>query len=598
MPVAAPSAPRAWASLTQWIVFDECFSGDPGSLGLVTFLEVCLNTTKKVKVRRSLFKRNTRQFLYWIIHASNLVLKKQTASQDGPSPSALNTSGQTTVAGLVTMAEAVGKHMSPVPPTILCLVRNIIAARSAFNAAFKQYAAANPDVEVEKSNASHEFFIQALLKVLKALGGEEDAAGANKQAAGEDIPLKPSDDIEFDDAVFANMFSALNVEKTAGGASSDEGSDEEAGPTAGSTARPRRAQAKPGKGKKSKKGRRPPKKGGAQKTPPVAKAADLEEVPMESYRIIEDEEGVMTEYLMAVYSLAQDWSRLRSCIQDFWREVAYGGLNGAVAGVLSYLAVNMVKQIELDIFIEFPGHDAYETVMQTITRGDVAKAQGMFSMRLHRVDGSGESQQVEEAHVDVEEQFLIHAYRDLLDFVTDYQKTRSGKPTKSMLAEIDNWDPNFAPQRATREQRLKWRRSYTINWLYDLVNVFSGVVVQRIRLKGERHLLERVNWPGTDVRKKILPHHVFQLQCIMDAFTVSRGRSPKAFRGHVLKAPPRGFRPRRDVDLFLDRNNERQTNGFLGAVDVLRQILDMDLKKRKMGARQEAGYELLKGLQD
>lgn len=82
---------------------------------------------------------------------------------------------------------------------------------------------------------------------------------------------------------------------------------------------------------------------------------------------------------------------------------------------------------------------------------------------------------------------MAHAYEDLLDFVVDFQHTRSGKPTKSMMAQIRDWDPKFNVRTATKEQRIKWRRSYTINWLYDLVNLFSSIVVQRITLKGEKH---------------------------------------------------------------------------------------------------------------
>lgn len=72
---------------------------------------------------------------------------------------------------------------------------------------------------------------------------------------------------------------------------------------------------------------------------------------------------------------------------------------------------------------------------------------------------------VHETAIDIKERFSIHAYQDLLDFVTDFQKTRSGKPTKRMLAEIRDWDPQFNVQRASKEERIRWRRSYTINWL-------------------------------------------------------------------------------------------------------------------------------------
>ena len=101
------------------------------------------------------------------------------------------------------------------------------------------------------------------------------------------------------------------------------------------------------------------------------------------------------------------------------------------------MAIAMIKQTQSAIFVDFPGHDSYETAMKTITRGDPEKAQGMFQMNLHQMgpDGNviGECKQRD---VDVKEQFLIHAYQDLLDFIKDFQATRSGKPTKPMLAEI------------------------------------------------------------------------------------------------------------------------------------------------------------------
>lgn len=190
------------------------------------------------------------------------------------------------------------------------------------------------------------------------------------------------------------------------------------------------------------------------------------------------------------------------------------------------------------------------------------------------------------------EQFSIRTYTDLLDFITDFQKTRRGKPTKPMI---------LSNQGAAHQMR----RSYTINWLYDLVNVFSSIVIQRITIKGEKIALESVDWsvkgpwnvhrrlyglnefgcevtslamqkPGTDIRPRILPHVVFQLQSIVDSLTVSRGWSNSALRGHVLGPPARKFRPRRDVDVYMDRENERFGHGFCQAVDSLVLLLERD----------------------
>lgn len=357
-------------------------------------------------------------------------------------------------------------------------------------------------------------------------------------------------------------------------------------------------QPRPGKGKKGKRGKKKQQKA----TQPAKES--LDDVPLESYRIIQDEEGIITDYLMAVFDLVREWVDLRHTLQDIWREVAYDGLNGAVAGTVSNIAIAMVRQSAAAMFVDFPGHDTYETVMETITRGNVDKAQGNYTISLFQLPGDGSTAgTVHQTSIDVREEFLIYAYRDLLDFIADFQQTRSGKPTRRMLAEIKDWDPKFNLERATNAERIRWRRAYTINWLYDLVNVFSGVVVQRINQKGERHVLEKVDWsvrgpwgqhrvifginefaadvttwamqkPGTDVRGRILPHHVFQLQCIVDSLAVSRGWSISVLRGHILTPPARGYRPRRDVDLFLDRENKRFGQGFLQGADILKQLLE------------------------
>jgi hypothetical protein len=221
----------------------------------------------------------------------------------------------------------------------------------------------------------------------------------------------------------------------------------------------------------------------------------LEQVPLESYRIIEDTDGIVTDYLMAVFALFQESVDLRLYMSGVWHDVAYKGLNGAVAATLADLSTAMVKRTESAIMIDFPGHESYESVMGTITRGNIEKAMSNFSMSIHRVSNAdGRKEKMEEAKLDVKEQFLIYAYQDLVDFVTDFQATRSGKPTKRMLEQIDKWNPTLDLRRATKEQRLRWRRSYTINWLYDLVNVYSSIVVQRNTMKGEHHVYEKVDW--------------------------------------------------------------------------------------------------------
>lgn len=545
-----------------------------------------------------------------MIHASNSIVKSLPTP---PAPTSVtpavtaNTTGQIHASDLVPIANLIATHINPIPSTIYRLFQSVIVARTTTHAVFQQIAARKPDPEIEKGNVNHKHFIDTLTEAFEALGGKTWLDNAQTEGHDEDDNL--------DLTTVANKFAALSLSRPGddnngedeeeGEGDDDEEDEEVIEDKTASSARPRQQRSRKStkKGKKGKRG----KKGRGKTTAKAAVDPEtlLKEVPLESYRIIEDETGIVTDYLMAVYSLIQQWTELRSYLQTTWHEVAYHGLNSSVAGAISNIAVAMIKQTESAIFVDFPGHESYDTVFQTITRGNVERAKGMFSMALYKIGPDGSSAEpVKKANVDVEEHFLLHAYNDLFDFITDFQKTRSGKPTKAMLAELRDWDPNLNLERASKAQRLKWRRSYTINWLYDLVNLFSSIVVQRITMKGQHWVLENIDWsvkgpwdkhrrlyglnefageittlamqkPGADIRRRILPHHVFQLQGIVDSLTVSRGWKYD-LTGHTLSAPAEQFRPRRDVDLFLDRLNERLGHGYCHGIDVMIQLLEKE----------------------
>lgn len=434
------------------------------------------------------YKRDTQLIVYWMIQASNTIIKKSPASLGDDAPKVANSTGEITVRGLVSLAKLISKNIRPIPTTIYRLFQSVIRARTEFHTMFQQAATQNPDPELERQNSSHKHFIDTLIEAFTVLGGDGWATG---QKAKEE-ELDEQEDIE--QAIFANKFNALiiNAEQP-GGKDVDTESDNESDPESKSviTSQNRQQKKPSGKGKKGRRG----KKGKRKPNNVALEEPSLTELSLESCRIIQDEDGIMTDFLMAVYGLILEWADLRSYLQKLWAEVAYDGLNGAVAATVSNVAITMVKQAESAIFVDFPGHDSYEIAMRTITRGDLEKAQGMFTMRLMMLGRhDSTSQVVHETAIDIKEQFLIHAYQDLLDFVTDFQKNRSGKPTKRMLAEIRNWDPQFDVQQANKQERIRWRRSYTINWLYDLVNVFSAIVVQRNTIKGENHDYAKVDW--------------------------------------------------------------------------------------------------------
>lgn len=68
---------------------------------------------------------------------------------------------------------------------------------------------------------------------------------------------------------------------------------------------------------------------------------------------------------MATLALAQEWSSLRTYIQDIWLEVANEGFNSVVAAEQSNMAVSMIQQDQLAIFAEFPNRDGYANLLRT-----------------------------------------------------------------------------------------------------------------------------------------------------------------------------------------------------------------------------------------
>lgn len=125
---------------------------------------------------------------------------------------------------------------------------------------------------------------------------------------------------------------------------------------------------------------------------------------------------MITDYLMAVYSLVRQWADLRYYLQGLWRQVAYEGMNSAVAAALSNIAIAMIKDTQSQIFVDFPGHDSFESIMNTITLGDPDMAQGRFRVQLFRLAPDGTSEIAADTHIDVKEELMILCYQDLVNF--------------------------------------------------------------------------------------------------------------------------------------------------------------------------------------
>lgn len=469
------------------------------------------------------YKRYTSQLLQWLTNKSNSIL----VNNRHESSVSLNRDGRVYTGDLVPMADLVVRYVT-VPPRIHKILFSTIELRTARYHEFKRLERTCPWLAA--SNDSHYHFIEVLQSMFGALGGPAWQE-RQKASALENI---------------TNRFNGLHVE-------AGESGDESAGPAPAPQQR---------NGRNKRNGRKKPK---PKKTAPS--------LPLESYQIVQDDESLTTDYLIAAYELVQEFRQLRKMVQKQWRAVAYDGLNSAVAGALSHMVVAGIQESELEIWLDFPdGYDTFESVIRSITCGDMERAHSMF--------GDTEKD-------DFKEYTMYYTYQDLLAFLKDFQENRTGKPTKRMAKELRAWNPNMNLLAASKEQRLTWRRHYTILWLYDLVNVYIRGRTTKCpscerceedtdmpkedgnwkdaglwrRLFGMNEFAGFMAWlamprPGTDVTKSIRPHHVFELQCLVDSWCTARGWAPTEDAGQQLGPPAKNFEPERDLEKFLGMPNE------------------------------------------
>lgn len=99
------------------------------------------------------YKRDTKNLLYRIIRVSNSITRSLSTLAIGEKWE-INTTGETTLAGLVSMAKLMAKHASKVPPAIHKLFHSVIKARPCMYAEFQRLVAKTPDPELQKSNDS------------------------------------------------------------------------------------------------------------------------------------------------------------------------------------------------------------------------------------------------------------------------------------------------------------------------------------------------------------------------------------------------------------------------------------------------------------
>ncbi|KAK0747286.1 hypothetical protein B0T21DRAFT_379397 [Apiosordaria backusii] len=550
------------------------------------------------------YKRDTSLLLRWMIQTSNNIIKSSMFRDSEEEPRELNRTGQITVADIVPLCRLIAKHVTSISPSIYQLFQSIIDARTDSHLMFQQIAANTEDKEIEESNSTHKFFIDTLVEAFEALGGNLAKPGATQSVDHDTAPITEE---EVEQLIFANRFAALQVSDNGQEQDEEDGSSDN-GISRQPSSIPQRKQTRPGRGKKDKRGKKQKPKN---KQLSVSEH-NLDHLPLESYKLIQDEDSE-EEYMWAALCLVKEWMNLRHELQEVWRDVAYKNMNVAIGGTLSNFAIAMIQRTSRAIFVHFPEKDSYHSITDEVTAGVPYEVHERVLSQLwlffHSAqDDLSSLNATKKLHIDVQEQLLTHAYHALMDFITDFQHTRSGKPTKRMLAELNNWDPNFNLLKATEKERLRWRRNYTINWLYDMVNLFSAPRPQHRKFLGLEDFASFITSlamqkPGTDIRHKILPHHVFQLQLIVDSMTISRGWALNSLQGNMLAPPANSFKPEQDIkDCFL--STELSDKGLPARFISLLQVwglTDPD-KKHNMAieAHNDASIlrDLIEGLQN
>ncbi|KAK7978472.1 hypothetical protein PG988_005962 [Apiospora saccharicola] len=540
------------------------------------------------------YTRDTAQILHWLVNTSNDVIN---SLEDGSSDMQVKTTGEVTATDIPEMAGLVSEHLSPseIPHLVIWLFDTVIGDRMTVHRACVRLekATPNPDPELVESNKTHKFFIEKLCEAFTTLDGpsrmREHRASSTARPSPEELKEL---------ARSTNRFSALSIDGASRSDNDQSSADEGSGPESASRQTPTKR--KKSKGRRRKKTKGKGKKRGSRKKRQLpqedeAAKSSHHRIPLESCRIVGD---VDVAYHMAVHALARKWIELRSEVQTAWRNVVYGGLHSVVATGASHLTVAMVKQSELALATDFPGRDNYQTVLGTLT--GVKPDKCLVSLRITRCSSSDGQQKVTTADIDIEEHVMLHTFRDLVDFLVDYNKYPKGRPTTHMLTEIQSWDLKYDLQQATSAQRVEWRRVYTIKWLYDLVDAVSSTDHNE-HISGLKKFAATItslteNTPAKDIGCKVMPHHLFQLQCIVDSFAVSRGWFVSSL-GHMISSPRHSFDPSRDIGRFMsdktslfslgrfpDMNDLKLLSGnnsaVLGCVKILEDIYhDLICKK-------------------
>lgn len=230
--------------------------------------------------------------IHWIIQTSNNLPSASTSPI---------VKSEITVATLLLLSKIIASRIKPIPSTIFSIFESVIAARRSAYSFYQQIVHTDPDRKIVESNERHKAFLDALVDAYEAFGGSEwEKRKEEALRSGKSV-----DEIE-EEATSVNRFEGLEVAAVAedSGEDDDDDADENTAPTAGQRNKAKGKGKGKGKGKKGK-GKAKGGKTVAREPKPIPK-----EHPLESYKLIDGEEGAV-DRLMAVYCFLKDFMELR-----------------------------------------------------------------------------------------------------------------------------------------------------------------------------------------------------------------------------------------------------------------------------------------------
>ena len=235
-----------------------------------------------------------------------------------PRSSAASAAASTHWSQLEVLAQFVIENLAPeeIPPSSVNILRDVVALRKQSARFFSRVAQKTSDEKLKESNATHEFIIKVLEKILSRF----DAAVATIFRKPDASSTRTTSSTkQFDGQIhvsdLSNLFDYLDVEQSHD--TEEQDADGIVEPEKPTTKRSKKLYKKNGK-KPSKK--KSPKEQSVKKTQETPKSSWVDEF---DWGALDDENEDEFDYYMIIYCFFRDFNMIRNYIGDRWWEYFY-----------------------------------------------------------------------------------------------------------------------------------------------------------------------------------------------------------------------------------------------------------------------------------